>query len=65
MTKNTTKDIYQKHSDDIQSGSLACWKEDVKSDPSVTMFDKTESESQTKDLQTKAESGECHYFIIL
>ena len=65
MTMNKTKDIYQKHSDNIRSGSLACWKEDVKSDPSVTMFDKTESESQTKDLQTKAESGECHYFIIL
>jgi hypothetical protein len=42
MTKNTGKDLYQKHTEEIRTGSLACWKEDVKSDPTVTMFDRTE-----------------------
>ena len=42
MTKNTGKDLYQKHTEAVRTGSLACWKEDVKSDPTVTMFDRTE-----------------------
>ena len=42
MTKNTAKDLYQKHTEAVRTGYMTCWKEDVKSDPSVTMFDKTE-----------------------
>jgi hypothetical protein len=38
MTKNTTKEIFEKHSTDIRNGTLTCWKEDVKSDPTVILF---------------------------
>lgn len=38
MTKNTQKELFEKHTKDIRTGSLTCWKEDVKSDPSVTLY---------------------------
>jgi hypothetical protein len=38
MTKNTMKDIHDKHIQQIRNGSLPFWKEDVKQDRSVTEF---------------------------
>jgi hypothetical protein len=37
MTKNTPRDIHFWHTKSIPSGILTCWREDVKSDPSVTL----------------------------
>ena len=38
MTKNTPNELFQRHTGRIRNGYLTCWKEDVKSDPSVVMF---------------------------
>jgi len=38
MTKNTTRDIHEKHSKNIKNGTLDFWKEDVKQDDTVTEF---------------------------
>jgi hypothetical protein len=38
MTKNTTRDIHDKHSKSIRNGTLEFWKEDVKQDSSVSEF---------------------------
>jgi hypothetical protein len=38
MTKNTTRDVHEKHSKSIRKGTLEFWKEDVKQDASVTKF---------------------------
>jgi hypothetical protein len=38
MTKNTSKELFEKHTTAIRNGNLTCWKEDVKSDPTVTLF---------------------------
>jgi hypothetical protein len=38
MTKNTNKELFEKHTELIRTGNLTCWKEDVKSDPTVTLF---------------------------
>jgi hypothetical protein len=35
MTKNTTRDVHEKHSKSIRKGTLEFWKEDVKQDSSV------------------------------
>ena len=43
MTKNTTRDIHEKHSNKIQNGILDFWKEDVKQDKSVYEFGKLRS----------------------
>jgi len=32
MTKNTNRDLFQKHSHNIKEGTLPCWREDVNSD---------------------------------
>jgi hypothetical protein len=32
MTKNTNRDLFQKHSKNITHGTLPCWREDVNSD---------------------------------
>ena len=37
MTKNTPRAIHFRHTKSIRSGTLTCWREDVKSDPSVTL----------------------------
>ena len=39
MTKNLAKELHEKHAKDIRDGTLACWREDVKNDPSVTLSD--------------------------
>jgi hypothetical protein len=36
MTKNTTREAHDKHTQQIRSGTLPFWKEDVKQDSSVT-----------------------------
>ena len=64
MTKNTAKELYEKHADEIRTGSLACWKEDVKSDPSVTMFDKTESHISDKVNSQGKQSEDDHTITI-
>ena len=38
MTKNTARELFERHSRNARQGLLTCWKEDVKSDPSVTMY---------------------------
>jgi hypothetical protein len=38
MTKNTTKDIHDKHNKQIRHDSLPFWKEDIKQDSSMTEF---------------------------
>ena len=38
MTKNLPRDLQQKHADEIREGTMTCWREDVKSDPSVKHF---------------------------
>ena len=38
MTKNLGRELFEKHTESIRTGSLTCWKEDVKSDPSVTIY---------------------------
>jgi hypothetical protein len=46
MTKNTTKDIHDKHIQQIRNGSLPFWKEDVKQDISVTEFSHSQKATQ-------------------
>jgi hypothetical protein len=46
MTKNTTRDIHEKHAKNIRNGTSAFWKEDVTQDRSVVEFG-TQNESQT------------------
>jgi hypothetical protein len=43
MTKNTTRKISDKHTQQIRNGTLPFWKEDVKQDSSVTEFTKSQS----------------------
>jgi hypothetical protein len=38
MTKNTTRDIHERHTENIKNGTLDFWKEDVKQDRTVTEF---------------------------
>jgi hypothetical protein len=38
LTKNTTRDIHERHTTKIRNGTLDCWKEDVKTDASVRLF---------------------------
>ena len=43
MTKNTSREIHDKHTKQIRNGTLPFWKEDVKQDSSVTEFTKSQS----------------------
>jgi hypothetical protein len=43
MTKNTTREVHDKHTQHIRNGTLLFWKEDVKQDSSVTEFTKSQS----------------------
>jgi hypothetical protein len=38
MTKNTPRAIHLQHTKSIRPGMLTCWREDVKSDPFVTLL---------------------------
>jgi hypothetical protein len=38
MTKNTTRDVHDKHTQQVRDGTLPFWKEDVKQDGSMTEF---------------------------
>jgi hypothetical protein len=38
MTKNTMRDIHDKHTQQVGDGTLPFWKEDVKQDSSMTEF---------------------------
>jgi hypothetical protein len=44
MTKNKTRDIHEKHTNNIRNGTLVFWKEDVAQDSSVVEFG-TQNES--------------------
>jgi hypothetical protein len=46
ITKNTTKDIHDKHIKQIRNGTLSFWKEDVKQDSSVTEITHSRMSSQ-------------------
>jgi len=37
-TKNTPRELHEKHSTMIRNGTLQCWKEDVKTDSSVKQY---------------------------
>jgi hypothetical protein len=43
MTKNTTREVHDKHTQKIRNGTLPFWKEDVKQDSSVTEFTKSQT----------------------
>jgi hypothetical protein len=43
MTKNTTRDVHDKHTQQIRNCTLPFWKEDVKQDSSVPEFTKSRS----------------------
>jgi hypothetical protein len=43
MTKNATREVHDKHTQQIRNGTLPFWKEDVKQDSSVTEFTKSQS----------------------
>jgi uncharacterized membrane protein len=43
MTKNTTREVHDKHTQKIRNGTLPFWKEDVKQDSYVTEFTKSQS----------------------
>jgi hypothetical protein len=43
MTKNTTREVHDKHTQEIRNGTLPFWKEDVKQDSSVTEFTMSQS----------------------
>jgi hypothetical protein len=43
MTKNTTRDIHEKHSKSIKKGTLEFWKEDDKQDFSVSEFTQSQA----------------------
>jgi uncharacterized membrane protein len=43
MTKNTTREIHDKHAQQIRNGTLPFWNEDVKQDSSVTESTKSQS----------------------
>jgi hypothetical protein len=43
MTKNTTREVHEKHTQQIRNGTLPFWKEYVKQDSSVTEFTKSQS----------------------
>jgi hypothetical protein len=43
MTKNKTKEVHDKHTQQIRNGILPFWKEDVKQDSSVTELTKSQS----------------------
>jgi hypothetical protein len=43
MTKNTTREVHDKHTQQIRNGTLPFWKEDVKQDSSATEFTKPQS----------------------
>jgi hypothetical protein len=43
MTKNTTREVLDKHTHQISNSTLPFWKEDVKEDSSVTEFTKSQS----------------------
>jgi hypothetical protein len=45
MTKNTTKEIHDRHTTKLRNGTLDCWKEDVKTDPTVQLFNAAKTES--------------------
>jgi hypothetical protein len=38
MTKNTTRDVHDKYTQQVRDGTLPFWKEDVKKDRSMTEF---------------------------
>jgi hypothetical protein len=43
MTKNTTREVHDKHTQQIRNGTLPFWKGDVKQDSSMTEFTKSQS----------------------
>jgi hypothetical protein len=43
-TKNTPRDIFERHTEKIRQGILDCWKEDVKTDSSVVQFKSTNTQ---------------------
>jgi hypothetical protein len=47
MTKNTPKELHEKHTANIRNGTLTCWKEDVKSDPTVKLFGQDDQEPRS------------------
>jgi hypothetical protein len=44
MTKNKTREIFEKHTTKIHDVTLDCWKEDVKTDSSVKFFREAEDD---------------------
>jgi hypothetical protein len=57
MTKNTTKDIHDKHIKQIRNSSLPLWKEDVKQDSSVTEFTHSRMGNQYSPVHSSTNSS--------
>ena len=54
MTKNLPRSLHEKHTNAIMTGTLQCWREDVRSDPSVRHFN--EKNIQTEGLERETEN---------
>jgi hypothetical protein len=44
-TKNTLREIQERHTEKLQTGTRHCWKADVNTDDSIQMFDNYRMES--------------------
>jgi hypothetical protein len=57
MTKNTTREVLDKHTQQIRNSTLPFWKEDVKQDSSLTEFTKSESLAASTVTSSPGDSG--------
>jgi hypothetical protein len=57
MTKNTTREVHDKYTQQISNGTLPFWKEDVKQDISVTEFIKSQSLAASTDTTSPGDSS--------
>jgi hypothetical protein len=57
MTKNTPREIHDKHTRQVRDGALPFWKEDVKQDGSVTEFTSSQSRISSSDPSSPSSSN--------
>jgi hypothetical protein len=56
MTKNTMRDVNDKHTHQVRDGTLPFWKEDVKQDVSMTEFTISQINTESR-ISSPASSG--------
>jgi hypothetical protein len=54
MTKNLPRNLHEKHTEAMMTGTLQCWREDVRSDPSVRHFNEQNVQSVGLERQTES-----------